>query len=87
MVTGVQTCALPILYSRSFQQFDTNLYDYLIKIRMEKAAEMIVNTDLKNYEIAAATCYKNPQYFSLSFKKYYNCTITQYREKLRSEQT
>ena len=54
---------------------------------MEKAAEMIVNTDLKNYEIAAATGYKNPQYFSLSFKKYYNCTITQYREKLRSEQT
>lgn len=80
----VNHCYLTSIFKK---QFDTNLYDYLIKIRMEKAAEMIVNTDLKNYEIAAATGYKNPQYFSLSFKKYYNCTITQYREKLRSEQT
>lgn len=61
------------------KQFHINLYDYIIKIRMKNAARLILDTDLKNCEIASATGYASPQYFSISFKKFYNCTVTQYR--------
>lgn len=77
---GINHCYLTSIYKKKFH---INLYDYIIKVRMENAARLILYSDLKNYEIAEATGYKNPQYFSLSFKKYYNCTVTQYREKHR----
>lgn len=67
------------------KKFDINLYDYIIKVRMENAARLIMNSDLKNYEISEVSGYKNPQYFSISFKKYYNCTVTQYREQHKKE--
>ena len=78
---GINHCYLTSAFKK---KFNINLYDYIIKVRMENAARLIKNTDLKNYEIAEATGYKNPQYFSLSFKKYYNCTVTQYRTAHRN---
>ena len=63
------------------KKYGINLYDYIIHVRMENAAKLVTETDLKNYEIAEATGYSNPQYFSLSFKKYFHCTVTQYREQ------
>lgn len=61
-------------------KFGINLYDYLIQIRMERAGAFIRTTQLKNYEIAEMVGYKNSQYFSVSFKKYFNCTVSQYRK-------
>ena len=68
------------------KKFDINLYDYIIHVRMDNASRLILQSKLKNYEIAEATGYKNPQYFSMSFKKYYNCTITQYRQKMEQKE-
>ena len=73
---NVNHCYLTSIFKK---KFDINLYDYIIRVRMENASRLILKSDLKNYEIAEATGYKNPQYFSMSFKKYYNCTVTQYR--------
>ena len=73
---NVNRCYLTSIFKK---KFDINLYDYIIRVRMENASRLILKSDLKNYEIAEATGYKNPQYFSMSFKKYYNCTVTQYR--------
>ena len=75
---NVNHCYLTSIFKK---KFDINLYDYIIRVRMENASRLILKSDLKNYEIAEATGYKNPQYFSMSFKKYYNCTVTQYRAK------
>lgn len=77
---NVNHCYLTSVFKK---KFDINLYDYIIRVRMENASRLILKSELKNYEIAEATGYKNPQYFSMSFKKYYNCTVTQYREKRR----
>ncbi|MEQ3167602.1 response regulator transcription factor [Mediterraneibacter gnavus] len=77
---NVNHCYLTSIFKK---KFDINLYDYIIRVRMENASRLILKSELKNYEIAEATGYKNPQYFSMSFKKYYNCTVTQYREKRR----
>lgn len=74
---NINHCYLTRLYK---EQFGINLYDYVIQVRMEKAAEYLKTTDLKSYEIAEATGYRNSQYFSMSFKKYYGCTIRDYKK-------
>lgn len=72
----ISHCYLTSLYK---DKYGINLYDYLIQVRMEKASELLKNTSLKSYEIAERVGYNNSQYFSISFKKYYNCTVTEYR--------
>lgn len=75
---NINHCYLTSLYK---DKYGINLYDYLIQVRMEKAAELLKTTDLKSYQIAELTGYSNSQYFSLSFKKYYGCTVTEYKQK------
>lgn len=75
---NINHCYLTSLYK---EQYGINLYDYLIQIRMEKAAELLKTTDLKSYQIAELTGYNNSQYFSLSFKKYYGCTVTEFKHR------
>lgn len=75
---NINHCYLTSLYK---EQYGINLYDYLIQIRMEKAAELLHTTDLKSYQIAEMTGYNNSQYFSLSFKKYFGCTVTEYKHR------
>lgn len=43
--------------------------EVLIRIRMEKAKELLEQTNLKNYEIAERVGFSDPHYFSMSFKK------------------
>lgn len=74
----INHCYLTRLYK---EQFGVNLYDYLIQVRMEKSIEYLKTTDMKQYEIAEAVGYKNSQYFSISFKKHYGCTVGEYRKK------
>lgn len=64
------------------EQYGINLYDYLIQVRMEKAANLLKTTDLKSYEISEAIGYHNSQYFSASFKKFYGCTVKEYKKNL-----
>ncbi|MDD4849322.1 MAG: response regulator [Gemmiger sp.] len=73
---NINHCYLTSLYK---EKYGINLYDYLIQVRMEKAAELLKTTDLKSYQIAELTGYNNGQYFSLSFKKYYGCTVTEFK--------
>lgn len=60
-----------------------NFVEYLTNIRMEKAMELIRNTDKKTYEIAYETGFSNPHYFSVSFKKYCGMSPSDFRSKHR----
>jgi len=75
---NINHCYLTSLYK---EKYGINLYDYLIQVRMERAAELLKSTDLKSYQIAEMTGYNNSHYFSLSFKKYYGCTVTEFKNK------
>lgn len=75
---NINHCYLTSLYK---EKYGINLYDYLIQVRMEKAAELLKTTDLKSYQVAELTGYNNGQYFSLSFKKYYGCTVTEFKHR------
>jgi two-component system response regulator YesN len=51
--------------------------------RMERAKILLLSTDMKNYEIAEATGFEDPNYFSTAFRKKYNISPNQYKEKVR----
>jgi two-component system response regulator YesN len=57
-----------------------NFSDYLIAQKMEKAAELLRQTDSKVYEISEQVGYSNPNNFARTFKKYFGVTPYQYRK-------
>ena len=58
-----------------------NFTEYLTQIRIEKAKELLNNTDLKSYKVAELVGYNNPRYFSEVFQKIVGVTPTNYRQK------
>ena len=59
---------------------------YLNNIRMEKAKQLLRETDLKNYEIAERVGFRDPHYFSIAFKKKTGKTPGKYgKEHLKDE--
>ena len=66
--------------SRKFkQEFDENISDYLVKIRMNKAKSLLKNSQLKSYEISNMIGYKDDKYFRKVFKKTEGITPNEYR--------
>src|SRR5699024_3597223 len=58
--------------------FSINYWTYVTKVRMEKAAGLLLNTDLKNYQIAEKVGYFDESHFSHAFKKYYGISPRKY---------
>lgn len=56
--------------------------DYLNGIRMRKAAETMLRTNKKIYEIAEEVGYKNIQYFINKFEDIYGMTPSRFRKKI-----
>lgn len=54
--------------------------EYLLQIRMEKAAQMLKDVRYKSYDIAYYVGYDNPKSFSHAFKNYYGMTPMDYRK-------
>ncbi|HYK74502.1 MAG TPA: response regulator [Pseudoneobacillus sp.] len=72
--------------SRKFKQvFSETITDYLTKIRMEKARELLENPNYKIYEIAYHVGYQNEKYFSKVFKKVIGLTPNEYRNSTQSK--
>ncbi|RFB12626.1 response regulator [Bacillus sp. HNG] len=68
--------------SRKFkQEFDDTITDYVMKIRMEKAKELLENPHLKIYEVANLVGYQNEKYFSKLFKKLIGVRPNEYRNR------
>jgi two-component system response regulator YesN len=49
---------------------------------METAGKLILIPEYKIQDVAEYTGYSNQRYFSICFKKYYNCTPSEYRKKM-----
>lgn len=70
--------------SRRFsQEAGVPFKDYLQKVRIEAALDLVKTTDLRSYEIARAIGMDDPNYFSVYFKKYMNMTIGEYRKQMK----
>jgi len=54
--------------------------EWLNKVRIEKAQELIIHTNLKYYEIAEKVGYKDYKYFSSYFNKLCGCSAKEYKQ-------
>ncbi|WP_424493221.1 helix-turn-helix transcriptional regulator [Salinimicrobium sp. GXAS 041] len=67
-IAGLNTSKL----KQSFKKvYSTTIFKYITKIRMEKAKEFIKNEGMSISEASYQVGYKNPQHFTVAFKKYY----------------
>lgn len=53
--------------------------NYLVKVRMEAAMELLKTTNLKSFEVAEKVGFSDSNYFSYSFKKYCGMSPKEYR--------
>ncbi|MEF3308624.1 response regulator [Paenibacillus sp. GYB004] len=75
----------PVHVSRIFKlETGENLSDFVLRLKMEKAAVLLADPSLKNYEVALRLGYQNPNYFIKVFKKYYSVTPQEFRQKLET---
>lgn len=70
------------LYRKMKAILGINISDYIQNIRLEKAKVMLDETMLTISEVAYATGFSSPSYFSTSFKNKFNKTPKSYRENL-----
>lgn len=64
-----------------------SIYEYVLKIRMERAKELLENPDIKILDISDRLGYTDNHYFSKAFRNYYNISPSQYRnDYLKSKQ-
>lgn len=71
----------PYYFSKLFKdQTGENFIDYLTRTRLTHAAAALRDTDRSIKEISADTGYQDANYFSRLFKRWYQCTPSEYRE-------
>lgn len=58
---------------------DISPVNYLIKYRLKKSADLLLNTEKKINTISIETGFNNVEYFCKSFKKIYGVTPSEYR--------
>ncbi|MCR4922593.1 MAG: response regulator [Lachnospiraceae bacterium] len=66
------------------QEMGITFIEYLIKKRIDKACELLMTTDMKSSEVAYKVGYKDPHYFSYTFKKTVGMTTKEYRARGRN---
>ena len=70
----------PVYLSRIFKEVtDVNLSAYIADVRMQKAAKLLEETDLKVHEVMDKLGYRKRQHFTKLFKEKYGMTPKEYR--------
>ncbi len=72
---GISSAYFSTLFKKETGQ---SFVSYLTEYRMNKAAEMILHGDEKNYVIAAKVGYSDPNYFSYVFKRQFGVSPSKY---------
>jgi two-component system response regulator YesN len=74
-----------IYISRLFKkEIGKTFLEVLTTLRMKKACELLADNDNRIYEIADKVGIQDSGYFSQVFKKFYDMTPSEYRDKLYS---
>lgn len=75
-VVAVSPGYLSILFRKETNE---TFIEYLTKVRIEKAKELLKTTPLRAYEVAYKVGYSDPHYFSITFKKNTGFTPSEYK--------
>lgn len=65
------------------QQTGDTFVEYLTRLRLDKAKQLLAATQLKTYDIAERVGYSDPQYFSVIFKRNTGRTPKEYRTMMK----
>lgn len=60
-------------------RYGYGIHEYVQKVRMGKARELLADPELKIQEISEMLGYKDKNYFSKAFRNYYECSPSEYR--------
>lgn len=75
----------PAYFSKLFKkETGDNFSAYLTKLRMRKAALLLLHTEMRVFEIAAAVGYDDPNYFTNVFRMLHGMSPSDYRKQHRS---
>lgn len=78
-----EACVSPHYFSRLFkEETGENYIDYLTKVRINKAKELMHNTNISIKEICYKIGYNDPNYFSRLFKKIEKISPTDYLKNI-----
>lgn len=73
----------PIYLSRVFKEKTGSRFsEYLTRVRLNKAKELLEDHHLKTYQISEMIGYESPKYFSRVFKENIGCSPRDYRRSL-----
>jgi len=84
-LAGVAKMSLPHYFVIFKRCTGSTPIDYFIKLRMERARELLATTSCSVKEIAGVLGYDDPLYFSRVFKAVNRTTPTQYRASHKAE--
>lgn len=89
-VTIEELSSIACLSSRQFSRIFHQAYgitpmQYVIRLRLQKGASLLKNTDLSIIEIAHHCGFSENNYFSRQFRNFYHITPMQYRKKERGK--
>lgn len=72
----------PAYFSTTFKkETGISFVQFLTNTRIEKAKQLLINSEEKTYEIAERVGFSEPNYFSFTFKKNVGLSPSQYRSK------
>ncbi len=83
----IQTIAKNVYLSQTYlcaffkKSTGKTLNEYITEVRIEKAKELLQDSNDKLYEIATYIGFTDANYFSTLFKKYTGCTPSEFRER------
>lgn len=66
-------------------RYHYSIYEYVLKLRMERAKELLENKENKIIDIAERLGYADNHYFSKAFRNYYGISPSQFRNNLEEE--
>lgn len=84
---SLETISAEIAVSKNYfcylfkRETGVSVWNYLTNIRIRRAKELLLQTDMKSYEISFQVGYDNPGYFSKIFKKLEGMTPNEFREQ------
>lgn len=67
------------LSSNFSDKLNIHYNQYIVNIKMARAAFLLLNEDMKIYEVSAAVSYQDTNYFTRQFKKLYGVSPSEYK--------
>ncbi|MDD6656322.1 MAG: AraC family transcriptional regulator [Lachnospiraceae bacterium] len=67
-------------------KYGYSIYEYVLKLRMERARKLLSNEENKIIDIAERLGYTDNHYFSKAFRNYYGISPSQYRKQCLEEE-